>query len=105
PLLKNRVAPEELQGWDLSELEFRYRELVDRVLSRTPLAEDPERELAEVGLAVLEAADSENDAARVARDLDAIEHWAKALAYHPALRNRSSSYSSFKVPENLDYDN
>ena len=107
-VLKNRVAPEEVQGWDLSELEFRYRELVDRVLSRTPLAEDPERELAEVGLAILEAADSGKDGPRPPgplRDLATIERWARALAYHPALRHRSSSYSSFKIPENLDYDN
>jgi hypothetical protein len=54
-VLKHHPSAEEMEQWDLSELEFGYRALADRYLSQEQLAEDPEKELAEAGLSVLEA--------------------------------------------------
>jgi NADPH-dependent glutamate synthase beta subunit-like oxidoreductase/NAD(P)H-flavin reductase len=110
-VLKQPPAPQEMQEWDLSELEFNYRALVDRRLSQAPFAEDPERELAEVGLAVLEAletAKTENSPERVATasgDLTIIQKWSAALAFHPSLNERSRHFALFKMPETLDYQN
>ncbi len=109
-VLKNLPPREEVEKWDLSDLEFHYRELVDRRLPQAPLADDPERELAEVGLAVLQAVEEAKESGQDAllktaqRDLATIERWTCALASHPALRDRSRGYSSFKMPESLDYE-
>ncbi len=110
-VLKESPSAEEMQRWDLSDLEFNYRELVDRRLAQAPFAEDPERELAEVGLTVLEAleaAKSENALQQLASaqgDLETIRKWASALAFHPSLKERSAHLALFKVPETLDYQN
>ncbi len=97
-LLKNRPSDEEMKTWDLDEREIRYRELASRILGPTSmlLADDPERELAEVGLRVL---DSKND-----DDLKTVEDWTKALAFHPAMHERSKHFSSFWLPEKLEFD-
>ena len=110
-VLKNPPSAEEMENWDLSELEFDYRALVDRCLAQEHLAEDPEKELAEAGLSVLERAerakaqDSQEAIKGSLQDLAIIQKWAAALAFHPALRNRSASFSLFKTPEVLDYQN
>jgi NADPH-dependent glutamate synthase beta subunit-like oxidoreductase/NAD(P)H-flavin reductase len=103
--------PADMQGWDLSDLEFNYRALVDRRLAQAPFAEDPERELAEAGLAVLEAletAKAQNSPEQmtiVQADLATLHKWSSALAFHSSLRERSAPMSLFKMPENLDYQN
>jgi len=110
-VLRNRPSLEEMEGWDLSELEFDYRSVVDRWLSQEHLAEDPEKELAETGLCVLEAVErsktqnSEDGLNGARSDLAIIQRWSVALAFHPALKNRSAGFSSFKTPEVLDYQN
>jgi NADPH-dependent glutamate synthase beta subunit-like oxidoreductase/NAD(P)H-flavin reductase len=101
-VLRNPPPAAELDAWDLSELEFRYRELVDRIVPQAPQTADPERELAEVGLALIEA--SSAGAPGAAEDLQMLEQWARALRFHPELAKRSVRYASFKVPEHLDYD-
>ena len=108
-VLKHHPSAEEMEQWDLSELEFGYRALADRYLSQEQLAEDPEKELAEVGLSVLEAverakAENSQDALSAAlHDVAIIQKWSTALAFHPALKNRSVGFSLFKTPEALDY--
>ncbi len=108
-VLRRRPSTQEMQQWDLSELEFDYRALVDRCLTEAPLAADPERELAEAGLAVLEDAESataQNDQDRLAAaegDLAIIQKWSAALAFHPGLRERSAPFSLLKLPETVDY--
>jgi len=110
-VLRNHPTPAEMEQWDLSELEFDYRSLVDRRLLEAHMAEDPEKELAEAGLAVLEAvemskAQNSQDALSVAlSDLAIIQKWSAALAFHPALKSRSAGFSLFKTPEVLDYQN
>ncbi len=110
-VLKQQPSPEEMHRWDLSELEFDYRALVDRRLSHAPFAEDPERELAEAGLAVLEAAEAaktENIPERMAiaqEDQETVRKWSAALAFHPSLKERSAHFALFKIPETLDYQN
>jgi len=110
-VLKQPPSPDEMQRWDLSELEFDYRALVDRRLLHAPFAEDPERELAEAGLVVLEAVDSaktENIPERLAiaqEDLATIQKWSAALAFHPSLKERSAHFALLKLPETLDYQN
>src|ERR1022692_3439238 len=97
-VLKPHPSSEEIAAWDLDELEVRYREVASRVLADASLAHDPERELAETGLHVLEM--EAHDA-----DLETVRQWAKALAFHPALHARSAHFSSFEQPEKLDYQN
>ncbi len=110
-VLKQRPSGDELARWDLSELEFDYRSLVDRHFSQASLAEDPEAELAEVGLMVLEAL--ENAKARhspeeltvAQEDLQSIQKWCLALAFHPSLKSRSEKHPSLKTPLPVDYQN
>ena len=96
-VLKPHPTNEEIAGWDLDAMELRYREIASQVLPDSSLALDPERELAEVGLRVMEA--------QKADDLETVRQWAKALAFHPALHARSAHFSSFEQPEKLDYQN
>ncbi|MFN8006359.1 MAG: FAD-dependent oxidoreductase [Terriglobia bacterium] len=110
-ILKQHLPADKVQGWDLSELEFDYRALVDHHVPQAPLADDPEAELAEVGLLVLEALESaktESSAEKLAaaqQDIETIRRWCLALAFHPALKTRSAKFPSFKTPEPLDYQN
>src|SRR5262245_11992415 len=110
-VMKQPPSLQEIEGWDLSELEFNYRALVDRRLTQTSFADDPERELAEAGLAVLEAvevAKKGTDPERLEitqEDLAIIHKWSSALAFHPALKERSQHFALFRMPETLDYQN
>ncbi len=97
-VLKPHPSSEEIAAWDLDQLEVRYREVASRVLADLSLAHDPERELAETGLHVLEAKDRPED-------LETVRQWARALSFHPALRARAAKFSSFEQPEKLDYQN
>src|SRR5579871_3602309 len=106
-VLKTQPSAAEMAGWDLDKREIQYREVVSRVLGseHVHLADDPERELAEVGLRVLEPADGEEKGIVRPGDLEILENWAKALAFHPELRSRSKGFSSFTLPEKIDYQN
>jgi NADPH-dependent glutamate synthase beta subunit-like oxidoreductase/NAD(P)H-flavin reductase len=95
-VLKPAPSSEEVAAWDLDALEVRYREVASRVLADPDLAHDPERELAETGLHLLEGHPE---------DLEIVRQWARALAFHPALHARSAHFSSFELPEKLDYEN
>ncbi|MBM3801437.1 MAG: pyridine nucleotide-disulfide oxidoreductase [Acidimicrobiia bacterium] len=110
-VLKHPPTQEEMGPWDLSELEFDYRALVDRRVAQTSFAEDPERELAEAGLGTLEAVEAAKAAgdsqglASAQEDLGIIHKWSAALAFHPSLRERSKHFASIGVPEAVDYQN
>ena len=110
-VLKQHPSGEELAQWDLSELEFNYRALIDRHFSQASLAEDPEAELAEVGLLVLEALEnakarhSQEELAVAQEDLKIIQKWCLALAFHPFLKSRSEKLPSLKTPHPLNYQN
>src|SRR6516225_4710108 len=53
-VLKTPPAARELAAANIADIEFRYRELVAELLTRGEWANDPERELAEVGLQALD---------------------------------------------------
>ena len=104
-MFSSSIPPgDELERWDLSELEFNYRALVDRHFSQASLAEDPEAELAEVGLLVLEALEnakahhSPEELTVAQEDLQTIQKWCLALAFHPSLKSRSEKLPSLKTP-------
>ncbi len=79
---------------NIADVEFRYRERVAEILTRGEWANDPERELAEVALQLLDrqaAAKTGADAAEPARcdeRLRDVAAWARALAFHPELKQR-----------------
>jgi NADPH-dependent glutamate synthase beta subunit-like oxidoreductase/NAD(P)H-flavin reductase len=98
-VLRPTPKAEEAAGWDAATLESDYREVVERRIGPRSAA-DPEKELAEVGLASEGAKD-----AQTAGDLATIVRWARALAFHPAVKARSAGFSSFAVPETTDHEN
>ncbi|HEY7312652.1 MAG TPA: FAD-dependent oxidoreductase [Gemmataceae bacterium] len=110
-VLKTPPASRELAAANIADVEFRYRERVAELLTRGEWANDPERELAEVGLQTLDRlanAKTRGDASESAhceerlRDVSA---WACVLAFHPELKHRRRQFASFVHPEKLDFDN
>src|SRR5262249_15943703 len=53
-VLKSPPSPQELADVNIADIEFRYRERVAEILTRGEWANDPERELAEVVLELLD---------------------------------------------------
>ena len=53
-VLKAPPDPQELAAMNIADVEFRYRERVAEILPRGEWANDPERELAEVALRLLD---------------------------------------------------
>jgi NADPH-dependent glutamate synthase beta subunit-like oxidoreductase/NAD(P)H-flavin reductase len=89
-----------LDDMDLATLEREYEALVVRRFSHLRAAGDPERTLGEVGLALLGEGDTKD-----AKDgIGIVERWAIALAHHPKLRVGHHGWSSFKMPEPLEFD-
>ncbi len=82
-VLKAPPATAELTAMNIADVEFRYRERVAEVLTRGEWATDPERELAEVALHLLdrqaaERAQGDADAAaQYERRLQDVLHWAR----------------------------
>jgi NADPH-dependent glutamate synthase beta subunit-like oxidoreductase/NAD(P)H-flavin reductase len=110
-VLKTPPAPDELAAMNIADVEFRYRERVAEILTRGEWANDPERELAEVVVKLLDrqaAAKTAGDASASARCEESLRDasaWARALAFHPELRQRRRQFASFVHPEKLDFDN
>jgi NADPH-dependent glutamate synthase beta subunit-like oxidoreductase/NAD(P)H-flavin reductase len=98
-VLKDPPAAGELAGMNVADLEFRYREAVAEVLPRGEWANDPEREMAEAALRLLgrQGAGAER--------LADVTAWARALAFHPEMRQRRRHFASFVHPEKLDFEN
>jgi NADPH-dependent glutamate synthase beta subunit-like oxidoreductase/NAD(P)H-flavin reductase len=110
-VLKAPPAPHELAAVNIADVEFRYRGRVAEVLTRGEWTNDPERELAEVTLNLLDcqvAAKSGKDAAETARceeRLLDVSAWARVMAFHPDLKLRRRQFASFVLPEKLDFEN
>ncbi len=110
-VLKSAPPPAELAAMNIADVEFRYRERVAEVLAHGEWANDPERELSEVALKLLDrqaAAKTKADAAESARCDERVRDvlaWARALAFHPELKQRRRQFASFVHPEKLDYEN
>jgi NADPH-dependent glutamate synthase beta subunit-like oxidoreductase/NAD(P)H-flavin reductase len=110
-VLKSPPAAPELAAMNIADVEFRYRERVAEILPRGEWANDPERELAEVVLQLLDrqaTAKTRGDATELARWdalLRDVTAWARVLAFHPELKQRRSRFASFVHPEKLDFDN
>ena len=96
---------------NIADVEFRYRERVAEILPRGEWANDPERELAEVALKLLDrqaSAKTSDDVAESARCEDLLRDvsaWARILAFHPELKQRRRQFASFVHPEKLDFEN
>jgi NADPH-dependent glutamate synthase beta subunit-like oxidoreductase/NAD(P)H-flavin reductase len=91
-VLRPVPSPQESAAWDVPALETAYRAFVARRVGES-WKSDPERELAEAGLAAL-----------TPEDLAVVVPWARVLAFHPDVKARSAGWASFKVPETTDYD-
>ena len=111
-VLKNPPSPEQLAAIDPVEVEFAYREVADHLLPDLSLASDPERELAVVCASLQEAIagaspgdgwDADVTAEAEAK-LAKVEAWLQALAFHPALAQRRTHFTSFHQPHRTDYD-
>src|SRR5206468_2236328 len=109
-VLKSPPRPEELAAVNIADIEFRYRERVAEILTRGEWANDPERELAEVVLELLDrqaTAKTSGDSGQSARCdemLRDVSAWARVLAFHPDLKQRRHHFASFVHPEKLDFD-
>jgi NADPH-dependent glutamate synthase beta subunit-like oxidoreductase/NAD(P)H-flavin reductase len=98
-VLRPTPKAEEIAGWDVVAFEAAYREVVARRIKQR-FVDDPEKELAEVGLVSEAAKDEATDG-----DLTAIVRWARALAFHPDVKKRAAHFSSFAMPETTEYEN
>ncbi len=103
---RTTVTPDDVAAMDLPKLERAYRNASESILWGR-LAADPERELAETALALLDreahAKGAEKEAAT--RQLDDVVNWSRALAFHPKLKHKSREWALFFRPEKLDYEN
>ncbi|MFQ5664928.1 MAG: FAD-dependent oxidoreductase [Candidatus Binatia bacterium] len=104
-VLKAPPTAEALAQMDAVALEFGYREVVDVLMPDAALTADPERELAQVTMTLLAAVEQGDRAARAAAavQLQAVEAWVCALAFHPALAERRRQFTCFRVPHKMDY--
>jgi NADPH-dependent glutamate synthase beta subunit-like oxidoreductase/NAD(P)H-flavin reductase len=109
-VLKSAPAAAELAAMNIADVEFRYRERVAAILTHGEWANDPERELAEVVITLLDRqarAKTTGDAAESTRCEEALRDafaWARALAFHPELKQRRRQFASFVHPEKLDFE-
>jgi NADPH-dependent glutamate synthase beta subunit-like oxidoreductase/NAD(P)H-flavin reductase len=95
-------TPEELKTLDLAALESAYREVVDGTFRYESSRIDPEREMAEISLRLME---EESKSADAKRKLEVVSAWARALAFHPELKARTREWALFFRPEKLDFEN
>jgi NADPH-dependent glutamate synthase beta subunit-like oxidoreductase/NAD(P)H-flavin reductase len=108
-VLKSAPSSHELASMNVADIEFRYRERVAEILTRGEWANDPERELAEVAVTLLNRqaavrADAVESAKCEERLRDVLA-WARILAFHPVLKERRQRFASFVHPEKLDFEN
>jgi NADPH-dependent glutamate synthase beta subunit-like oxidoreductase/NAD(P)H-flavin reductase len=110
-VLKTPPAPQELAAMNIADVEFRYRERVAEILTRGEWANDPERELAEVVLKLLDrqatakTLEDAKDSARCEELLCDVSAWTRALAFHTELKQRRRQFASLVHPGKLDFEN
>jgi NADPH-dependent glutamate synthase beta subunit-like oxidoreductase/NAD(P)H-flavin reductase len=100
-VFKGPPTAAELDGMDVEVLESAYRAVVDAVQPDAALSADPERELAELTLALEEAAAQKQEGAE--ERMGTVFAWTRALAFHPALAHRRRRFASFRVPQKTDH--
>src|SRR5207247_5731237 len=100
-VFKDPPTAQELSALDPAAVESAYREVVDARMTDAALSADPERELAEVTMALLEAPPSGRGGTEEA--MAAVRAWTRVLAFHPALAARRQRFASFHVPHKTDY--
>lgn len=101
-VLKTPPDPSELAAVNIADVEFRYRATVAEVLPRGEWANDPEREMTEVVMRLL---DQGSESVGSDERLGDVSAWARVLAYHPDVTQRRRQFVSFVRPEKLDFDN
>ncbi len=101
-VLRKPPAPAEVAAMDPAALERAYEAVAADVaaLPAHVRAADPERALAETGLALIEGG---GGAAKEAA-LAALEAWCRALAWHPEASRRARGWALFKRPHPVDFD-
>jgi NADPH-dependent glutamate synthase beta subunit-like oxidoreductase/NAD(P)H-flavin reductase len=110
-VLKTPPAPQELASVNVADVEFRYRSRVAEMLPRGEWANDPEREMAEVVLQLLDrqatgkTPGDTSESARAEERLRDVSAWARVLAFHPEMGHRRRRFASFVHPEKLDFEN
>ncbi len=98
-VVKSPPTADELAAMNIADIEFRYRERVAEILPHGQWANDPERELAEVAVHLLDrqaAAKTSGEAGKVAgieASLRDVSAWARVLLFHPELRERRSHFA------------
>ncbi len=100
-VFKDPPSAQELTRLDPAAVESAYREVVDARMPDAALSADPERELAEVTMALLETPASARGGTE--ESMAAVLAWTRALAFHPALAHRRRGFASFHVPHKTDY--
>ncbi len=100
-VFKEAPTAEDLERVDVAVLESDYRAVVDAVQPDAALTADPERELAELTIALQEAIARKRAGAE--EQLATVLAWTRALAFHPALAPRRRRFASFHVPHKTDY--
>src|SRR5947208_4382 len=96
----DRAFLESLRGEDTG-LGSAFGEVGAARMPDAALSADPERELAEVTMALLEAPASGRGGTE--EPMAAVLAWTRALAFHPALAPRRRGFASFHVPHKTDY--
>jgi NADPH-dependent glutamate synthase beta subunit-like oxidoreductase/NAD(P)H-flavin reductase len=105
-VFRQPLTPAELGALDLAALERDYRHVTTAIFPDGYFESDPERELAETALRLLERdPNAKNGGETAAQQLDKVALWARALVFHPALKERSRGWALFFRPEKIDFEN
>jgi hypothetical protein len=105
-VLRKAPDPAVLAALDPVATERAYEEVVAALGTSVP--GDPEKTLARTGLALLAPPQGKGGPERprdaaAAPLLEAVERWALALAWHPAVKARAREWATFRHPHPLDF--
>jgi NADPH-dependent glutamate synthase beta subunit-like oxidoreductase/NAD(P)H-flavin reductase len=100
-VFKDGPTDDDVEAMDVAVLESAYRAVVDAVQPDAALSADPERELAEVTIALQEAVRASREGAE--EQMGTVLSWTRALAFHPGLASRRRRFASFHVPHKTEY--
>jgi NADPH-dependent glutamate synthase beta subunit-like oxidoreductase/NAD(P)H-flavin reductase len=100
-VFKEPATAEDLEVMDVAVLESAYRAVVDAVQPDATLTADPERELAELTIALQQAVAEKREGAE--EQMATVLAWTRVLAFHPDLAARRRRFASFHVPHKTEY--